>query len=128
MTQRIALIVFLLQASQCYSVDFEPDTVVVSRTRGEWGVVLCMVGATQALVCWDTLISGHLAVGAGWISEQGTEGNCPYNTSLSCMQQTLMNGTSLESIQELYIADDINVTYEGMSIRSITLSASFRIH
>ena len=39
-----------------------------------------------------------------------------------------MNGTSLESIQELYIADDINVTYEGMSIRSITLSASFRIH
>jgi hypothetical protein len=122
MFQQFALIGFLLLASQCYSITVEPDTVVISRTRGEWGVVLCIVDDLSALVCWDKLIPGHLAVGAGWIEEQTTKRNCSYNTLLSCVNQTLINGTSFEYIHDLASADDTNFTYEGMTFRFILYS------
>jgi hypothetical protein len=114
------VVVLLLQASQSYSITVTPGTVVVSRTRGEWGVVLCIVDdMSQAFVCWDTWVPGHVAVGAGWVSEQGMKGNCQYNMSLSCTNQTLMDGTSFESIEDLASADDMNITYEGMAFRFI---------
>jgi hypothetical protein len=107
----------LLQVIKCYS--FEPKTVVVSRTRGEWGYVLCNnnSSATPVLVCWDTLVPGHLVAGDGWIPAQGTEGNCSYDTALPCKNQTLIQGMTFESVQDLASPDDINVTYEGMYIR-----------